>query len=73
MKIYEEELSDFYDIFQQLDDGGDIETSGIENKEIRKRLEKIFKLLKIENVGSKKEPRFKKPNKSIHLYDYVKD
>ena len=40
-------------------------------------LEKIFKIVKIKNIGSKEQPKFKraltKKTKSLNLVSYIKD
>lgn len=49
----------------------------MENSEIRSMLEKIFQIIKIKNVGSKEQPKFKrvltKKTKSLNLVSYIKD
>lgn len=58
-------------MFNQLDDGLVIETAGIEDSNVRTRLEKLMKRLKVKNSGTEKDPQYKK--KGEHkLQQYVR-
>ena len=45
MDIYEDEIDDFYDLFDTLDQGGSINITDIENPKMQKCLKKMFKYL----------------------------
>lgn len=50
-KVYMDELKDFYDIWQGLDEGGQIEIDDVENPQIRKHLKSMCKYLQLEREG----------------------
>ncbi len=47
IKIYKDDINDFYGIFESLDSGGEIDIEDIENLEIKLQLYKIFKCLNL--------------------------
>lgn len=48
MKVFQDDLEDFYQIFSNLDQGGSIDISEIDNPKIQKYLKKIFKYLRLQ-------------------------
>lgn len=69
LKIFQDDINDFLNLFHNIDQGYAVDTKDIENKEIAAYLEKIFKFLKLK----KKEDGYKKSKKCKipHLYQYV--
>ena len=72
LNTYHDELQDFYDVFKQLDEGAEIETSGIDNEIIQRRLEQIFKILKLTKLIHEDETRYKHTIPGLKLQDYIK-
>ncbi|CAK86527.1 unnamed protein product (macronuclear) [Paramecium tetraurelia] len=72
IKIFQDDLEEFFDLFSQLDDGCVIETGGIENQSVKEKLDKLMDKLKLKNQGDDKAPIFKKVNKNIKLEHYVR-
>ncbi|KRX01499.1 hypothetical protein PPERSA_01402 [Pseudocohnilembus persalinus] len=50
VKICTDDISDFLDIFQSLEEGEEIDISEMENEKVKKCLMKIFKVLKLHNA-----------------------
>ena len=71
IKIYQDDLEDFFELFSQLDDSHVIETGDIEDKNIKEKLEKLMKKLKLVNKGTEQAPIFKKTI-DIKLVPYVR-
>ncbi|CAK58655.1 unnamed protein product (macronuclear) [Paramecium tetraurelia] len=71
LKIYQDDLEDFFQLFKQLDDGNVIETADIENPNIRTTLQKFMKQLQLKNRGTEQTPIFKKLS-DIKLEPYVR-
>ncbi|CAD8077845.1 unnamed protein product [Paramecium primaurelia] len=72
IKIFQDDFEEFFDLFSQLDDGCVIETGGIENQNVKEKLDKLMDKLKLKNQGNEKAPIFKKVNKKIKLEHYVR-
>ncbi|CAD8097705.1 unnamed protein product [Paramecium sonneborni] len=72
IKIFQDDLEEFFDLFSQLDDGCVIETGNIENKNIKEKLDKLLNKLKLKNQGNEQAPIFKKIDKNIKLEHYVR-
>ena len=56
INIYEDDLEEFYDMFNTLDEGGFIDIAGLENKALYKCIKKLFKYLPVK----KEKGEFKK-------------
>lgn len=67
LKFFQEDLESFYDIFNNLDDGENVDISGLENAKIKKYLKKFFKYLRLE----KKNEEYTK-NPEIHVFNLKK-
>lgn len=45
MDIYEDDVEDFYDLFETLDQGGSVDISDVADPKMQKCLKKMFKYL----------------------------
>lgn len=69
VKVYEDEIEDFYDIWKGLNEGGDIEIDDVENPDIKKCLKKMCKHLQL----NRKDRVYSKPKYSpLNLESYMK-
>ncbi|CAD8144104.1 unnamed protein product [Paramecium pentaurelia] len=71
LKIYQDDLEDFFQLFKQLDEDNVIETADIENPNIRTTLQKFMKQLQLKNKGTEQTPIFKKQS-DIKMEPYVR-
>ncbi|CAD8056029.1 unnamed protein product [Paramecium sonneborni] len=71
LKIYQDDLDDFFQLFKQLDQGHVIETADIQNPNIKTILEKFMKKLQLKNQGTQQAPIFKKQS-DIKLEPFVR-
>lgn len=67
LNSFQEDLENFYDIFKNIDDGENVDISGLENSKIKKYLKKIFKYLRL----NKSDDGYSK-NSQIHSFSLKK-
>lgn len=67
LKIFQEDLDSFYEIFDNLDQGETVNISGLENVKVLKYLKKMFKYLKL-----KKNDEDYSKNPELHTFDLKK-
>ncbi|KAM3133190.1 hypothetical protein pb186bvf_014766 [Paramecium bursaria] len=72
LKVYKDDFEDFFDLFTQLDEGSTIETGEIEDEQVKTRLQKLFRKLKLKNQGSEKQPKYKKKKNNASLNQFMR-
>lgn len=69
VKVYSDDMEDFYDIWRNLDEGGDVNIEDVENEGIREVLGSICKCLPLTRV---KNRYIKDQESKINLGTYIK-